>query len=176
MKQQNSIDSNQKVELNWYIFYTHPRAEKIAYENLLEKGYNVFLPLKKEVHKWNNRQKKTVELPLFPNYLFVNTEVHNIYYISKSEKISMCIKCGSEPSIVKDAEMHLIRKMVDLDQDVIVNAKLTSGRRVRIINGPLMGFEGILTKQRGKYCFGIQLKDINQSICIDVDVRNLIEI
>jgi hypothetical protein len=34
-------------ELNWYIFYTRPRAEKIVQHELLSINYDIFLPMTK---------------------------------------------------------------------------------------------------------------------------------
>lgn len=158
----------EKHKKNWYIFYTSPRAEKVVYRDLLAREYDVFLPLTKSMRVWKNRQKKVIETPLFPSYIFVNTVKGNIYDILKVPKISTYIKCGSTPSVISPADIISIRKMISLDQEISVEASFCEGERVRIICGPLEGHQGILVNQKGKTRFGIRLKEINHDVFINV--------
>src|ERR1700751_951945 len=61
---------------NWYGVQTRARHEKVVASRLSEKGVATFLPTVTEVHRWSDR-KKTVELPLFSCYLFVNLASSN---------------------------------------------------------------------------------------------------
>ena len=54
----------------WIAVRSKPRAEKVAFEQLLKKSIEAYLPLVKERRKWADR-KKWVELPLFSSYLFI---------------------------------------------------------------------------------------------------------
>src|ERR1700744_6665019 len=54
----------------WYPVYTNPRAEKKAYQALLNKGIETYLPLHRQLKQWSDR-KKWVEEPLIKSYLFV---------------------------------------------------------------------------------------------------------
>src|SRR6201996_4909906 len=54
----------------WYPVYTNPRAEKKAYEALLNKGIEAYLPLNRQLKQWSDR-KKWVEEPFIRSYLFV---------------------------------------------------------------------------------------------------------
>ena len=56
-------------EPQWVALYTNPRAEKKAESNLKETGFEVYLPLRKELHTWSDR-KKWVEVPLLKSYIF----------------------------------------------------------------------------------------------------------
>jgi len=156
------------ILLKWYIFYTYPRAEKLVYQETIKRGYEVFLPTSKELRIWKNRQKKWTDRVLFPGYIFVNTQVHEIYNLVKTPKIVTYIHCGGVPSFVRSQEIEGIRKMLDLDHNITVGANFSEGERVRIVYGPLAGHEGILEKQKGKARFGIQLKEINQTVFIDI--------
>ena len=160
-------------ELNWYIFYTCPRAEKIVLHELLNRNYEVFLPTTKILRIWKNRQKRWINLVLFPNYIFVKTLQCELYNITKLSKVVTYIQCAGKPSVISLKEVEGIRKMLCLEQEISVESKFYQGNRVRIICGPLIGHEGILIKQKGKTRFGIQLKEINHTVLIDIDVRVL---
>ena len=67
---------SQKDHKKWIAVYTKPRHEKTVENELLKKGFEVYLPILKERRKWSDR-KKWVEFPLFRSYIFVRTEIKN---------------------------------------------------------------------------------------------------
>jgi transcription antitermination factor NusG len=164
---------SQQFNSCWYIFYTYPRAEKIAYQELLKRNYDVFLPMTKVLSIWKNRQKKWIDRVLFPNYIFINTKLNELYDITKVPKIVSYIHCAGKPSIISFQEIEGIKKILGLEQEVIVETSFFEGERVEIVHGPLLGYEGVLIEQKGKTRFGIQLKEINQSIFIDISTSML---
>lgn len=155
-------------EKNWYVFYTSPRAEKVVYKDLLAREYDAFLPLTKTLKVWKNRQKKIIESPLFPGYIFVNTRLNEIYDISRIPKVATFIRCGQKPSVIPSHDIATIKKMLMLEQEVSVETTFYEGERVKIIQGPLIGHEGILVEQKGKTRFGIRLNEINHTVFINV--------
>lgn len=157
-----------KSKTNWYVFYTAPRAEKIVQRELTIKGYDVFLPITKSLRIWNNRQRKIIDKVLFPSYIFVNTQERYLHKICKTSKISTFIHCGGKPSTINCECIEGIKRMLNLDQEILIVPNFSEGENVRIIGGPLAGYEGILMKQQSKTKFGIQLKEINQTVFIDV--------
>jgi len=160
--------SRTESKTNWYVFYTAPRAEKIAERELSSKGYEVFLPITKTVRVWNNRQKKIVDQVLFPSYIFVNTEESYLHKICSVPKITTFIHCGGKPSKVNYKCIEGIKQMLNLDQEISIEPNFNEGENVRIVSGPLAGYEGILLKQQSRTKFGIQLKEINQTVFVDV--------
>jgi transcription antitermination factor NusG len=157
-----------KSKTNWYVFYTAPRAEKVAQRELSIKGYEVFLPITKTMRVWKNRQKKIIDQVLFPSYIFVNTDESYLHKICQLPKITTVIHCGGKPSKINYKCIEGIKRMLNLNLEISVESNFSEGENVRIISGPLAGYEGILLKQQSKTRFGIQLKEINQTVCIDV--------
>jgi transcription antitermination factor NusG len=153
---------------NWYVFYTAPRAEKVVQQELTYLGYAVFLPTIKTLRIWKNRQKKKVDQVLFPSYIFVNTEESYLHNICQTPKIMTFIHCGGKPSKIKLECIEGIKRMLGLEQEITIEPNFTEGENVRIIHGPLAGYEGILVKQKSKTRFGIQLKEINQTVFVDI--------
>jgi transcription antitermination factor NusG len=158
---------------NWYIFYTAPRAEKSVLKDLMYKNYDAFLPTMKVHKQWKNRQKKIIEEVLFPGYIFVNTIEHELYRIIQTPKIVACIKCSGKPSIIPLKDIETIKKMISFDYPLTLETVFLKGERVRIICGPLEGHEGTLISQKGKTRFGIQLKEINHTVMIDISAQYL---
>ncbi|MGS2738245.1 UpxY family transcription antiterminator [Sinomicrobium sp. M5D2P17] len=164
-----AVLKRKRNEKNWYIFYTSPRAEKVVYNDLLAREYDAFLPVTRTMKVWKNRQKKLIETPLFPSYIFVYTIKSEIYEISRIPKIATCIRCGTSPSVISPNNINSIKKMLSLDgQEVSVETTFLEGEHVKIIHGPLAGYEGVLVMEKGKTRFGVQLKEINHTVFINV--------
>lgn len=159
-----------QVKRNWYVFYTAPRAEKVAQRELSNRGYDVFLPVLKTFRIWNNRQKKSIDRVLFPSYIFVNTEESYLYKICQLPKIITYIHCSGKPSKIDHKCIEGIKRILNLDQEISIETNFSEGEKVRLISGPLAGYEGILLKQQSKTRFGVQLKEINQTVFIDVSI------
>lgn len=69
-------------ELNWFVFYTRPRTERIIQLELVSRNFEVFLPVTKTLNIWKNRQKKLIWHVLFPNYIFVKACLCELYRIT----------------------------------------------------------------------------------------------
>lgn len=157
----------------WYVFYTYPNAEKVVCNELIKREYEVFLPLVERIHQWKNRQRKVVLQVLFPSYIFVKTREPEIFNILQTPKIVRCIKNGDRPAVVSEKDIQCIKAMLELKEEVFVESDFLEGQRVRIIQGPLAGYEGILTKRKGKSRFGVQLDEINQYASIDISLSQV---
>ena len=164
----SEISLESKECKNWYIFYTCPRAEKKVYQDLISRNYDVFLPMLKKSRCWKNRQKKIIHTPLFPSYIFVNTILSEVYKICKFPKIATYIRCGDSPSRIPIKDIESVRKMLSLEIEVNVEPAYYNGELVKIITGPLAGLEGKLLNQKGLTRFGIELKEINYIVTVDI--------
>lgn len=155
-------------EKQWYVLYLRPRTEDRVCRTLAKLGYEVFLPVIQIIRIWKNRQKRKIQHPLFPNYLFVFTHAHELYAIRRLAHVVSYIASGGIPSTISEGEIEGIRRMLSLGHAISVETKFSNGACVRIVSGPLKGYEGVLVKQHGRTRFGIQLKAINHSVFIDI--------
>jgi len=161
-------------EPKWYVFYTHPKAEKVVYRDLLKRGYDAFLPLRKEIHKWKNRQTKLVELPIFPNYIFVKAKLYELPDIKRLSKIVTYITIGNRPSTISSKELDTIKKASVLEMNMTIENSFCEGESVKIVDGPLTGSEGIILNHKGKTRFGILLNDLKHTVLIDICGHHLL--
>lgn len=155
-------------EKKWHVFYLRPHTENLVCRTLTNLNYEVFWPVILFIRTWKNRQKRKIKLPLFPNYLFVYTYSHELYAIKRLPHVVTFVTCGGKPSTISESEIEGIRRMLGTGRAITVESKFSKGERVRIVSGPLKGFEGVLVKQYSKSRFGIQLRAINHTIFIDV--------
>ncbi|EDP94333.1 UpxY family transcription antiterminator [Kordia algicida OT-1] len=153
---------------NWFVLYTAPRAEKKAKLELEYRGYEVFLPMTKSLRIWKNRQKKLIDSVLFPSYIFVKTDERYLAEICRINKIATYIHCGGKPCKVSPECIEAIKCMLSMDQEISVGNDFIEGESVRIVEGPLAGYNGVLVQQKSKTKFGIHLKEINQVASIEI--------
>lgn len=154
---------------NWYVFYTCPRAEKKVNEHLKSIGYETFLPLKKELRIWKNRQRKIIEVPLFSSYIFVNTLPYKIHEINKIHGVCTCVTCAKIPVQVLDKDMMSLKAMSAMDIMIVKNEDFVIGDKIRVIEGPLCGYEGVLIHTKGTNKFGINIECVNLTAVVDLN-------
>ncbi|QHI36110.1 hypothetical protein IMCC3317_14640 [Kordia antarctica] len=153
---------------NWYVLYTAPRAEKIAKRELEFNNYEVFLPITTTLRVWKNRQKKMIDSVVFPSYIFIHTNERYLAEACRINKISTYLHCGGKPSKVDPKCIEGIKRMLEMNQEISVSENFHEGELVRITKGPLAGYEGVLIHQKSKTKFGIHLKEINQTILVEI--------
>lgn len=158
---------------SWYVFYTCPRAEKKVNEYLISLGYETFLPLKEELKIWKNRQRKIIETPLFSSYIFVNTFQFEIFKINKVRGVCRCVTCAGVPSVISDNDIMSLKIMQNMNAVVVDSTTLLVGDKVRVINGSLCGYEGVLTKMKGVNKFGINISCVNLAAIVDLDISKI---
>lgn len=169
----NMTSNNLAGERKWHVFYLRPRTENLVVRMLTSLNYEVFWPVIHSIRIWKNRQKKKIGFPLFPNYLFVFTYTHELYFIKRLPQVVSCVTFEGKPATISGKEIEGIRLMLGLGCSLTVETKFHKGEHVRIVSGPLKGQEGVLIKQRSKSRFGIQLKAINHSVLIDITLSEL---
>src|SRR5580698_7981155 len=60
------------IEPKWFAVYTTSRHEKKVAQHLTQREIEFYLPLYKSKRKWSDGSRVTLDLPLFPGYLFVH--------------------------------------------------------------------------------------------------------
>lgn len=135
----------------WYVLTSKPRAEKRAYQNLINQGFDVFLP---EISKVKSRQGiKSVSLePLFPNYLFINLnqEQDNFNTICYTRGVGAFVRFGLTYAIISNSLINQMKidftsndKVKTLDE----LTKFTAGETLEISDGPFKGLQAIYKKK-----------------------------
>ena len=57
---------------SWFAVFTRSHHEKRVAQYYAERNIEHLLPISRVMRQWSHYRKVTVELPLFPNYLFVH--------------------------------------------------------------------------------------------------------
>ena len=163
------------MEKKWLVFYTKSRAEKKVEDLLKRFGFESFLPLNKVVRQWSDRKKK-LEVPLFNSYIFVKDLESSIPEILKTSGISWNIKHNGKPAVLRDKEMETIKRFITsglLLESLSVD-NLEVGDKVKVIDGPLRGAEGMLSQVQKNLKFTVLIESIGQAIRVNLE-KNLLK-
>ena len=153
-----------KLENNWYVFYCRSRAEKKAYEELKNEGFNAYLPLVLTERVWSDRIKK-VQLPMFSGYIFVKCNKYAVSKVVQLQQIVAPVKIGSEYSKIQENVIELIR--IVEKHGLYYSSESCSikkGDKVEIIAGPLKGFSGYCIEEAGQSLIVIAIEGVNQDL------------
>lgn len=156
----------------WYAAYVKHQHEKKTADLLRRKGIEVLLPLQKVVHRWKDR-KKALSLPLFPNYLFVHTNLEDKWQILNTPGIFFLVASQCGASTIPLEEIESIRRLVASGQPSQAHPYLASGDRVQICAGPLQGMTGILDRFKNQYRVVINVELLQMALSIEVELSNL---
>lgn len=137
----------------WYLVYTKPRHENIAEINLKRQGFCVYLPLLQQ-HKRVRNLYQIVTEPLFPRYLFVylSAEIDDWSKVRSTRGCVSLVRFGSLPARVPDKLLDQLKH----DEDTRFNQEQSStpdfqpGDRVRVIDGMLINYEGIIENKNSQ--------------------------
>lgn len=163
----SSHTGSEGLSRQWLAVYTLPRHEKQISRQLEDRSVQTFLPLYDTVRRWKNGPTR-VSLPLFPGYLFVNVDPQERRKVLELPSVLKIIGNRAGASVVSQTEIDQLRQTVEtgLAQP---HPYLTIGNKVRVIQGPLAGTEGILVRKRGHMKIVISVTLIMQSVAVEVD-------
>jgi transcription elongation factor/antiterminator RfaH len=161
------------MQKNWYAIYTKSRNEKRVSELLTQQGIENYLPLMKKIRIWSDR-KKTVEMPLFSSYIFVNIDEKDYYECLKTQGVVKFVSFERKRVVVPAFQIEAIRKYVETGEELIPNENdFTIGKRVKVIRGGMKGLEGRLTEVLGKQRVKVEIESIQQSLFLQIPLGSL---
>lgn len=152
----------------WFVMYTAPRSEKKVEQRLKEKGLEVYLPIVEEVRQWSDRKKK-VQRPLFNSYLFVHTTKDRLWESLQVSGAVKFVNFAGEHATVRQSEIDALKRIIATGVSVEVETStIETGQQVKILGGPLQGFEGECIQKANKDYFIIRIPSINQNMLVNV--------
>lgn len=139
---------NTDCKKQWFVLYTRSGCERRVTELLEKKHIEVYFPLTKIHRHWTDRKKVTFQ-PLFNSYVFVFTSEEEHMRIKQTDGVVNFIHWLNKPAIIRQDEIDTIKKfLVEYDIVRLEKTSINLNDRVRIINGPLMMWEGNVVEIR----------------------------
>ncbi len=130
--------------MNWYVVYAQAQKEAIAFQNLVNQGFETYLPRYRKRCR-HARRAYHVMAPLFPRYLFVrmNPAVQRWRSINGTIGVSYLLTEGPDPVSVPDEVIDTIRKREDQGAVQIAAPDFVTGQKLCVTDGPFADLEGL---------------------------------
>ncbi len=149
---------NENLEPRWYVVHTYSGYENkvktdlektIKNRELEDYFFNIVVPMEEQVEIKDGKRKTNLK-KVFPGYVLVKMIVteESWYIVRNTRGVTGFVGSGTDPIPLTDDE---IRNM-GFD-DVPVNIDYDVNDNVKVVNGPLEGFVGIvqeISKEKGK--------------------------
>jgi len=139
----------------WYVLRVSYCRELKLQERLNERGIMTFIPMK-SVRDSKKGNPKIKEVPAIHNLVFAYSNRTSLdEYISSEADAQMTHymwdKATRKPIVVPEKQMNdFIRVCTNSEEDLIyltdISDKLRSGSKVKVINGPFSGVEGVVVR------------------------------
>jgi len=160
------------IEVGWFAVYTNSRHEKIVARHFSQRQIESFLPIYQKVHRWAKRSSVTLELPLFPNYVFVHMAPPQRVSVLAVPGVLGIVGQGRISSALSDAEMESLRTGLERNK-AEPHPYLVAGERVRIRAGSMEGMEGVLVRKKNELRVVLTLDLIRRSVAVEVDAKDV---
>jgi len=162
----------------WFAVYTTCRHEKRIAQHLMQREIEHYLPLYQTERKWRDGSRVTLELPLFPSYLFVHIRrSERASVLSVPGALAVVGGTGGEPAPLPDAAIEALRNG-SKEHRIEPHPLLRVGQFARIRSGAFAGMEGIVVRKKSGFRVVLTLEQIMQSVAVELnedDVEPLAE-
>ena len=154
--------------LTWFVLYTRPRFEQKVNDELVQMGFESFLPKQRTLKQWSDR-KKWVDEPLFKSYCFVRIIPEYYREPLKVTGVVRYVWLEGKPSPVRDSEIESIRMLCSSELPIeVVATCLEKGQRITINGGPLNGLSGEYIKSSGQHKVLVRIDSISHGLLVSV--------
>lgn len=155
-------------EYKWYPVYTNPRAEKKAFQLLLKKGIETYLPLQRQLKQWSDR-KKWVDEPLIKSYLFVKITASQQSEVLMTKGVCRFIYFSGKIASMPNRQIENLKLLLVTEAELELSDHIfEQGEQVIIIAGPLKGLIGELIAHHSQKRLVLRIDHIGKSIVVQI--------
>lgn len=156
---------------HWYAVYIFVRHEKTVNSSLLGKNIETFLPLREVVSQWKDR-KKSVQLPLFPGYIFVSLftkDSQGILNVLNTKGVVRILSANGSFQPVPVEQINSIKSLLETKIELHPYRYFVRGKEVVVVNGPLQGVSGKILERKGQNRLIVSIGIIKRSVSVEID-------
>jgi transcription antitermination factor NusG len=168
------VEKNTNIQKQWHVIYTRSRAEKKVQIELSLKEIENFLPMQKRLRQWKDR-KKWVEMPLMSGYCFVNISRKEYDMVLQTSNVVGYVRFEGKAAVIPERQIESLKQMLkQYDFEVNVTSEnFAPGKKVEVIEGPMIGLRGELVKAQGRKKFIIRFSQINSVFSVEIPSNHI---
>lgn len=150
----------------WWVAHTKSRNEKALAWQMQKKNISYFLPLTEKVYRKSRRVFRSM-LPLFGGYVFFCGNENNRLDVLKTNRVAGLLEVKNQQHLI--LELLPIEKALTSGINLAPYAYIKTGQRCKVIAGPLMGTEGLVTSDQNKTRLILQVDILGKATCLEID-------
>ena len=142
--------------MHWYVFFVRTgkeeKVKQLFEKHLYSEMIIPFIPLQEIIFKLPSTIKKE-ERPLFPGYLFAESELCSHEFVKKVSNlvntycdITRLLKYSDTEFCMRESEKQILLSLSNENHCIKSSEGIIKGDRVHIKDGPLKGWESIIKK------------------------------
>jgi transcription antitermination factor NusG len=172
-----TVSPDSSSDTHWYAVWTRSHSEQLVADQLLGKGFSVFLP---KVSVWSRRggKRHVITIPMFSSYLFLRDAVDKTKYIEVHKArgvVSILGERWDRLSEIPYGEISSLQQAVDAQLPIMPHPFLKKGQRVRITGGSLKGVEGFLVDDKAdKGLLVLSVELLQRSVAVQIDCTRVV--
>jgi transcription antitermination factor NusG len=163
-----TVETSHNIPERWFALRVKSRSEKVVSMMAQNKGFEEFLPLYESRRRWSDRLK-SVELPLFPGYLFCRIDPQYRLPLLTIPGVLHFVGIGRIPVPIEDAEIAALQTAVRSGFSTEPWPFLEIGQQVRLDDGPLAGLEGILVGTSKQQRIVVSVTLLKRSVAVAIE-------
>lgn len=170
-----------RTQKRWIAVLVQMNCEKKIAARLNDAGYETYIAMQQELHQWSDRKKRVDRLVL-PMIIFVRVSIAEEKWVRNQSYISKLISLpGSYESKkqlatpIPDYQIEQLKFLLEnAETEVSITSVLKVGDAVKVISGPLKGFEGVVCEADEKHSLVGVLIDGLGYACVKISKTHLI--
>jgi transcription termination/antitermination protein NusG len=156
----------------WFAVRTRARHEKKVRDRLLSRGVDLLLPLIVKRQRWSDRIK-SVEMPLFSCYCFVQIATHEYRTVLEAPGVVGLVGTGNRPQPIPELEITALQQLSASKLPYEPHPYLEQGAMVEIVRGPLTGVRGRLVHRERHAQLILAVNLIQQAAAVHIDAADV---
>lgn len=112
-------------------------------------------------------------LPLFGGYVFFCSDESQRLEVLKTNRVASLIEVKNQDRLIYD--LLPIEKALKSGAELAPHNYIKAGQRCKVIAGPLMGTEGLVSNDQNKTKLVLQVDMLGKATCLEID-SSLLEI
>jgi transcription antitermination factor NusG len=152
----------------WCVLHTKSRREKRLAAQCAHLGLLYYLPLRKSITGRRGRRHIS-DVPLFPGYVFASINPMDRQSLFRTGHVANVLDVADQEGLLSD--LNNIQVACERQSTLEPAFMVKRGQRVRIIDGPLAGIEGIVQAHKNRYRLILTIDCIRQAVACEIDIR-----
>jgi transcription antitermination factor NusG len=166
---ENPLANNESA---WFALTVEPNHERTVAARLRKKGFEVFLPVRRQKRRWSDRIKET-ESVLFPGYVFGRFKYSDRMRVLNLPGVRSIVCRGRDPIPIDESEIAGVRTLTEAGRPILSVPFVYRGQRVLISRGPLASLRGVIVRARDAWRVVVNIKAFDCAVAVELDLHDM---